>query len=249
MRKVNTYLIDGNQSNLELLKKSLTDLGVQVLGTALKSSDVINDYKKFSPDVIITDVNLGGNLGGIDFVKSMRSGNWKNSQVIFLTSETNIEIFHKAEEIEPAAYLIKPLNIYNIYYALEMSLKNCEQKIIDREKTSSNLQQNNEEIFHIKKMRKIVKVPVSEISYIMVESNYSTLTTRLGKFTLKLSLKDLMQKLPNKMFLRIHRNYMVNINQIEEYDFSEYTAKLSNKSLPIGRRYKSTITKRLTLLS
>lgn len=249
MNNITTYLIDSNENNIELLKKNLSNLGIKVLGTALTKNDAAKDFTKFSPDVIITDVNLEGNFGGVNFIKSIRTGNWKNSQIIFLTSETNIEIFHKAGEVEPAAYLIKPLNIYNVYYAVEMALKNFDHKIIDYENNESSLHINNEEILHIKKLRKIVKVPVNEIFYIMVESNYSTLTTRLGKFTLKLSLKDLMQKLPAKMFLRIHRNCIVNINQIEEYDFSEYTAKISNKSLPIGRRYKSTITKRLTLLS
>ncbi|MGD8781298.1 MAG: LytTR family DNA-binding domain-containing protein [Ignavibacteria bacterium] len=249
MAKVCTYLVDNCQSILEILEGSLTDLGYEIIGTAGTKAGAENDFSKLTPDVVITDVNLSGNYEGIELAKKIRDSTWRNADIIFLSNETSAYTFKMAEEVEPAAYLIKPLNIYNITYAIELALKKKEENFIEINKNNLLRAEITDDILHIKKMHKIVRVPISTIYYIAVEANYSTVATKLGKFTIRQSLKDLIEKLPQNIFLRIHRNYMVNINQIVEYDFGEFTARLPDKSLPIGRRYKRYITKRLTLLS
>ncbi len=249
MASVIIYIVDGCKATLEILERSLTDLGYKVVGTASSKAGAENDFSKITPDVIITDVNLNENYEGIELAKELRHSTWKKADIIFLSSETSVNTFRMAETVEPAAYLVKPLNVYNVSYAIEMALKKNDENYIEIDKNNLLQAENTNDILHIKKMHKIVRVPISSIYYIAVESNYSTLATKLGKFTIRQSLKDLIEKLPQNIFLRIHRNYMVNINQIVEYDFGEFTARLPEKSLPIGRRYKRHITKRLALLS
>lgn len=243
MLKVRVHLVDSNKNSLDLLEKSLTLLGYSIAGVSKSKEEALCNICKNPPDVVITDINLRGVYDGIILAKEIRNSFGNKLEVIYLTNDTAKNAYLLAKEAEPAAYLIKPLSVFNIGYAIEMAVK--EQK--EGNLIFTKAYRNN--VLFIKKMHKIIPVPIDTILYVIVESNYSTLETKLGKFTLKLSLNLLMQRLPRNIFIRIHRNYLVNVNQIIEYDFSEFTARLPNKSLPIGRHYKKFISMCLVPLS
>jgi DNA-binding LytR/AlgR family response regulator len=243
MLKARVHLVDSNKNSLDLLEKSLTLLGYTITGVSKSKEEAMSSISKKMPDVVITDINLRGVYDGIILAKEIRNFFGNKLEVIYLTNDTAKDAYLLAKEAEPAAYLIKPLSIYNVGFAIEMAVK--EQK--EGNLIFTKDYQNN--VLFIKKMHKIIPVPLNTILYVIVESNYSTLETKLGKFTLKLSLNVLMQRLPKNVFMRIHRNYLVNVNQIIEYDFSEFTARLPNKSLPIGRSYKKIISMCLVPLS
>lgn len=116
--------------------------------------------------------------------------------------------------------------------------------------TNCNIEQkqSNADILFVKKMRNIVKVPIETIQYIEVTSNYSTLSSTIGNFTIKLSLTELLKRLPKKDFIRVHKNYAVNLKEINEFNFEEFTVRLSKKNLPIGKKYKNHIKENLNIL-
>ena len=123
MANVCTYLVDSCQATLEILERNLSDLGYNIIGTAVSKTDAESDFYKTSPDVVIIDVNLCGDYEGIELARELRQSSWRNVEIIFLSNETSIDTFRIAEEVDPSAYLIKPLNIYNVTYAIEMALK------------------------------------------------------------------------------------------------------------------------------
>jgi DNA-binding LytR/AlgR family response regulator len=243
MLKARVHLVDSNKNNLDLLEKSLTLFGYTITGVSMSKEEAMCRICEHQPDVVITDINLRGGYDGIQFAKEIRNTFSDELEIIYLTNDTAKDAYLSAKEAEPAAYLIKPLSIYNVSFAIEMAIRGT--KKYSQKYGGAYLH----DILFVKKMHKIIQVPLNAILYVVVESNYSTLETKLGKFTLKLSLNLLMQRLPKNIFIRIHRNYLVNVNQIIEYDFSEYTARLPNKSLPIGRRYKKVICTYLVPLS
>ncbi len=243
MVKARIHLVDSNKLNLDILKNALTLLGYTITGISMSKEEAMCAIEEYQPNIIITDINLRGGYDGIKLAKEIKKHFLSELEIIYLTDETSLEAFMLAKEVEPVAYLIKPLNVHNICFAIEMAIQG--NKLGYFVQDGIYLQ----DIIYVKKMHKIIQVPLDTILYVVVQSNYSTLETKLGKFTLKLSLKFLMQRLPKNLFIRIHRNYLVNVNQIIEYDFSDYTARLPNKSLPIGRRYRDTISSSLAPLS
>lgn len=108
--------------------------------------------------------------------------------------------------------------------------------------------QNKSNILFVKKMQNIVKVPVETIKYIEVASNYSTLSSAAGNFTIKQSLNELLKRLPQNEFVRVHKNYAVNLKEVTEFNFEEFTVRLNKKYLPIGKKYKNHIKESLNIL-
>jgi hypothetical protein len=95
---------------------------------------------------------------------------------------------------------------------------------------------------------KLRKVPLDDILYIEVEGKYSALQVKDRKFNVKASLKDLLQKLPAERFVRVSRNFVVNLNRIQHIDTFQYTVKVGDMEIPISRTYKEELMRHINLI-
>jgi molybdopterin converting factor small subunit len=95
---------------------------------------------------------------------------------------------------------------------------------------------------------KLRKVPLEDILYIEVEGKYSALQVKDRKYNVKASLKDLLQKLPTEQFVRVSRNFVVNLNRIQHIDTFQYTVKVGDMEIPISRTYKEELMRHINLI-
>ena len=106
----------------------------------------------------------------------------------------------------------------------------------------------NFEHIYTKVGNKLRKVPLDDILYIEVEGKYSALQVRDRKYNVKASLKDLLQKLPTNHFVRVSRNFVVNLNRIQHIDTFQYTVKVGEMEIPISRTYKEELMRHINLI-
>ena len=95
---------------------------------------------------------------------------------------------------------------------------------------------------------KLRKVSLDDILFIEVEGKYSALQVRDRKYNVKASLKDLLHKLPSDRFVRVSRNFVVNLNQIQHIDTFQYTVKVGDLEIPISRTYKEELMRHISLI-
>lgn len=95
---------------------------------------------------------------------------------------------------------------------------------------------------------KLRKVKLDDILYIEVEGKYSALQVNDRKFNVKASLKDLLHKLPPNRFVRVSRNFVVNLNRIQHIDTFQYTIKVGEVEIPISRTYKEELMRHINLI-
>ena len=95
---------------------------------------------------------------------------------------------------------------------------------------------------------KLRKVDLADVLYIEVEGKYSALQVNERKYNVKASLKDLLQKLPNERFVRVSRNFVVNLSRIQHIDTFQYTVKVGDVEIPISRTYKEELMRRINLI-
>ena len=92
------------------------------------------------------------------------------------------------------------------------------------------------------------KVLLDDILYIEVEGKYSALQVRDRKYNVKASLKDLLQKLPTNRFVRVSRNFVVNLSRIQHIDTFQYTVRVGDMEIPISRTYKEELMRHIHLI-
>lgn len=85
----------------------------------------------------------------------------------------------------------------------------------------------------------LTKVAYTDIVYLKGDGNYTTLITRKKSYSLRNILKEFEEMLPTRQFLRIHKSYIVNLNDIKTISPKEVT--VLNEKVPVGRTYYQTL--------
>lgn len=94
---------------------------------------------------------------------------------------------------------------------------------------------------------KFKRVPFNDILYIEANRNYSEIYTTQGqKITICSNLSLIESKLPESLFSRVHRSYIVAIHQIDEFDHNSIW--IAKQEIPLSKGYFESLTKQLITL-
>jgi len=93
---------------------------------AKDGKEAIAVWKKYKPDIIITDINMP-KLNGIDMASYIRAHD-KDVQIIVATAYSDTDYLLKAVELQLVKYIIKPITKEKLISALEKSIELIEDK-------------------------------------------------------------------------------------------------------------------------
>lgn len=81
----------------------------------------------------------------------------------------------------------------------------------------------------------LVKVKFTDILWLKADGNYTTLVSRKAVFSVRNILKNFEDELPAGDFMRIHKSYLVRIDEIESINTKDL--KVAGDLVPVGRTY------------
>jgi len=107
------------------LKKQLTALGYEVLAMFIKAEQGLAYLEKNQntdnfPDAVIMDINLKGNMDGIEAMQVI--GEKYGCGVLLLTGLGQLELIEQIVEEKPVPFLIKPFDIYMVHVGLQLAV-------------------------------------------------------------------------------------------------------------------------------
>ena len=102
--------------------------------------------------------------------------------------------------------------------------------------------------FYTKVGNKLRRIELDEIRYIQVEGKYSAIQLASRQYHVKASLKDLLVILASDEFVRVSRNFVVNLKHIDHIDIYQSTVHVAGEDVPVSRTYKDNLMKNVRLL-
>lgn len=216
------------------------ELGYQTLKTVSDSEKAIEVIRSEKPDLILMDVFIEGDKDGIGVAKQISD---LNIPIIFITSHSSPDVYSQARGLSPFAFITKPFDKFTLQSTIESAIT-----IFDNSFSKVEEQLNKEDHFFIKQNGRLDKVFLKNIHWIEANGNYCILNTNSRKYALKISLRKLKKRLPDDIFVQIHRGQIVQVDLIQNLNLSEGIVKLQNVELTLGPKYKSGLIKRLNLL-
>jgi diguanylate cyclase (GGDEF)-like protein/PAS domain S-box-containing protein len=102
------------------IRSKLVNIGYSVVGTAGTGEDAIMKARSLCPDLILMDIKLRGEMDGITAAEKIRSK--QDIPVIFLTAFADTGTLHRAQQVSPAGYLIKPFEERELAVNVEIAL-------------------------------------------------------------------------------------------------------------------------------
>lgn len=250
MEKVSILIVEDEAIVAMDLEQKLKVMGFEIIGRAMSGKQAMEVFKEKKPDLVLMDINLRGELDGIETVTQMAEIH--STPIIYLTAQADEATFLRAKKTLPAAYLTKPFNERNLQLSIELAIHNFAfQRNIDMPTASIDMVKNTEKrekvlfadsilrteaAIFIKQNYKFVKIQLSELLYLQADGIYTDIYTLKHKYSLRMTLTQAIEKLELIQVVRIHRSFAVNMRNIEEFNETEVT--VAAKILPIGASYR-----------
>ena len=226
----------------------LEKIGYEVVASFSKGEKALSFLEENKPDLVLMDIMLAGNISGID--ASARIKKDYDIPVVFLTAYADEKTIERAKITEPYGYVIKPFKEIDLRTSIEMALykfKKEKEKLAGVESSSFKNSPISSDYIYVKSNSKLVKVQNSNIIFVEALKDYVIIHTEKERFTIHSTMKDIEKKLPEEMFMRVHRSFILNLNKINSIDSSIVIIENSDKKIPIGGSYREGLFKRLNL--
>jgi DNA-binding LytR/AlgR family response regulator len=234
MENLKVLIVEDEHLAAEGLKSYIAEIDflqlVVYCENALEANRILSEQ---SIDLIFLDIQMP-KLTGIDFLKSLS----KPPMVIFTTAYPNYAL--QGYELDVIDYLVKP---YPFDRFLKAANKAKDRFLLENSGNTDSSKKAELEYFFVKSDQKLEKVVLNEICYVQAMENYVVIHTTSQKIMSLMTMKSMEEKLPQSQFMRVHKSYMVNINQIDSIEGNCLNVK--SKQLPISRQKKQEVMDRI----
>jgi len=188
------------------------------------------------PDLVFLDVQMP-KINGFEMLELVE----QQPAVIFTTAFDEYAI--KAFEAHAVDYLLKPFNKDRFNKAIEKYLaqtpsvatpKHTEELL----ETASHSPAQHERIV-VKTGTKVKIIPVQDVQYLAADDDYVSVFTAEGSYLKNKTMNFFEQTLDPRYFVRVHRSYIIAIQQITRIDPYEKDAHLailkSGAKIPVSK--------------
>lgn len=217
---INAIAIDDEPHALKIIETFCEKSeGIVLAKTFTNPSDASKYLKNFPVDILFLDINMSP-VNGMEWYKAIE----QKPKVIFTTaySEFAVEGF----DVEAIDYLLKPFSFDRFKAALDKTIKLFEKK------------EARQESLYIRADYSLVKIKLSEILYIQGFDDYVKIHVDNQRPILtKMTMKTILEKLPQDIFCRIHRSFIVNLTRIDRV--KNKSIYIGDKDLPMGNSFES----------
>jgi DNA-binding LytR/AlgR family response regulator len=217
--KLRCLIIDDEPMARDILRSYIEDdRRLELVDTCANAFEANVMLEKKDIDVLFLDINMP-KLSGLSFYKTLSNP----PMVIFTTAypEYAVEGF----EVNAVDYLLKP-------FTFERFLK-AVNKIFDQR---NHIGDPIQSYILLNVDKKIHKVKLDEITYMKAQGDYVQVFVRDNTLLVHETLTHILERLPGKRFVRIHKSYVV---AIDKFDYIEGNMLILGKTtLPIGNTYR-----------
>jgi two-component system LytT family response regulator len=205
---------------------------ITVLEECNNGFEGLKAIKEHEPDLIFLDIQMP-KITGFEMLELLD----EKPQVIFTTAFEEYAI--KAFEANAIDYLLKPFDQQRFNKAITKCLS---EQITQNFKTvleEASLTPAQNERVVVKTGSKIKIIPVYDIIYLEADDDYVNINTPEGAFLKNKTMSFFEKNLSEKEFIRIHRSYIVKLDQItkiENYEKDSHIVLLRNgQKLPVSK--------------
>jgi DNA-binding LytR/AlgR family response regulator len=213
-------------------------LALDIISTFCKKIDFIQLNKTFTEtgeafayleenpvDLLFLDINMPF-LSGIDFYKKVS----KNTMVIFTTAYSKYAV--EGFNLNAADYLLKPFDFSRFQQAVEKA-REYNNYVNAKEKTE-------QQFLFVRLDYSLVKIVIADILYVEGLDNYIKIHFVNEKpLLIRMSMKAIMEKLPESEFIRVHRSFIIPIAKATS--IRNKIIYIKDKEIPVGTNYLETV--------
>jgi two-component system LytT family response regulator len=214
MNPIRTLIVDDEAPARSRIRKLLSvDPDIAVIGECSSGEAAVLAVQRESPDLVFLDIHLPG-LDGFDVLD--RVGGEANPLIVFVTAYDEHAV--KAFGVGALDYLVKPFERAQLYTAVGRAKRQLHARAALAARAAARPPSRTPGgRIAIRTDGRVVRLRLDEIEWIEAERDTSHLHLRGGALVIaREGLSSVEQRLPEALFLRVHRSRIVNIAHVRE---------------------------------
>jgi DNA-binding LytR/AlgR family response regulator len=236
--KLKTIAIDDEPIALSIIEEYIGKVTfLDLKGLFYDPVKALTFIQENSVDLIFLDINMP-DLTGIQFLEALEN----KPLIIFSTAYSEYAV--ESYEYKALDYLLKPIEFDRFLKATmrakqQFELEQKPRNVIDL--TEKNI--NSTDSIYVKSGTELHKIFVSNIQFIEGTGNYITINCNDKKIMTLTTMSEILTRLPEKQFYRVHKSYIVSMKYVEKIESHQLT--VNKKNIPIGITYRKDFFKNL----
>ncbi len=227
-KNISCLIVDDELIAREVIETHLKKIpNVKIIASCGNAIEAFSYIRNNSIDLIFLDINMP-EISGISFAKSIN----KDIKIIFTTAYRDYAV--EGFELQAVDYLLKPISFNRLLKAI-----NNYFEIYSEQKNTVIENTNRHDFMFVRSDRRMIKIDFNAIIYVESYSDYIKIHLADKTIITRETISAIEAKLPVKNFIRIHRSYIISINNIVSFTNEEII--INKKSLPISRSYKKEV--------
>ena len=204
---------------------------LQLTGTGSNAIELSRLIDQHQVDLVFLDIHMPV-MNGIEYLKMTA----KPPMVIITTAYPSYAL--ESFQLDVLDYLVKPIT-FNRFFKAVTKAKDYHQLLhrSAQANTASSLAEADH--FFIKCDYKYERIYFEEILFVEAMQNYVTIYTTKGKYITLLYMKNVEQNLDKRLFIRVHKSFIVAASKIESIENNEII--IGSHRIPISRSYRDDV--------
>ena len=208
---------------------------LQLVATCRSAVDALRVLESEQVDLLFVDIHMP-DMNGLDFVRALTASHY----IVFTTAHPEFAL--EGFKLNAIDYLLKPFSYEEFMKATQKAISLVD--LVERCHAAENAIAQNEaetsdkEFISVKADYKTQLVKIVDIVYLESAGEYVRLHIEgSSTITTLFRLKNMETTLPQELFLRVHRSYIVNLKRISGYTKGRIFLD-NGEYIPVGENYK-----------
>jgi DNA-binding LytR/AlgR family response regulator len=196
-----------------------------LLGAYTDPLEGLSYIRAMQPDLLFLDIRMP-DISGVDFAGTLK----ENVLIVFTTAHREYAV--EGFELNIVDYLLKPFGFDRFLTACEKA----EERFLRSLKKPVPEQSLPEEMLMFRCNYQNIQLPLNDILYIEAFDNYIRIVTVGKTYMPVMTLKSMLNRLPQSEFVRVHKSFIVPVARIKS--FNHETVVTDRIQAPVGRTFQ-----------
>lgn len=236
---MNCIVIDDELMSRMILKKVSEQVeGLKLVGEFSNAIQAIKFLNNNKVDAIFLDIHMP-DFTGFDLIQTLKDP----PKIVLTTSDRNfaVEAFEYDFVVD---YIVKPIELERFKKSVEKIIAAIEKD--NNVKRVKKDQPTDVNTLYVNIDRRLVKIDIPSIYVVEAKGDYIKVKTEEKNYIVHSPLKKIEEKLPSESFLKVHRSYIINTNEI--IDIEDNSVLIKQDVIPVSRSNRNELKRRLNLL-
>jgi DNA-binding LytR/AlgR family response regulator len=226
------------------IQESLESLGYNVQDAVDTGLKAIAAVEKELPDLVLMDINLKGEMTGIEAAKIINQKH--DVPIIYLTANADIDTVNKAKVALPYGYIIKPFTDKDLQTNIEIAIfkfgNDLKLKMESEQfNTFFDLKDHAKNQIIVHGSQGLEKINIDEVFYIEKNGDNTVVHMAYDEVITNKSFEELVELFPKKKFIQVSKFYVVNTSKVFAVKYPEIIIADKMSVISVDKEYKELI--------